>query len=114
MNEAILTNFVCVCNRHIAKEIKSFALFATHFHELTALADTLPSVINKHVTAETSHGSITMMYEVRDGPCDRSFGIHVAQLANFPTEVMFHTSLHIIDSFLTNMKLCIRSWKWHE
>ena len=50
--------------RHIARELGSFCLFATHFHELTALSDTVRSVRNLHVAASTADGALTLLYQV--------------------------------------------------
>lgn len=83
---------------HIVEEIKAPTLFATHFHELTALANKNgdnghkknAGIANFHVFAhiDPSNRKLTMLYKVHPGACDQSFGIHVAEFANFPPSVV--------------------------
>jgi len=63
-------------------------LFATHYHELTTLADHVAGVENAHMAADESDGDVTFLRTVRDGPADRSYGIHVAELAGVPDPVV--------------------------
>lgn len=78
-------------SEHLALKTRAMCLFATHYHELTALEGELPRgvVRNFHVTAVTEgERGITFLYALRAGPCPSSFGIAVARLANFPDAVI--------------------------
>ena len=63
-------------------------LFATHYHELTELADLLSGVKNYHVSVKESGGSVIFLRKVEPGAADRSYGIEVAKLAGLPPEVI--------------------------
>src|SRR5204863_245170 len=63
-------------------------LFATHYHELTALADRLERVRNFHVAVREWNDEIIFLHKVRPGGTDRSYGIQVARLAGLPTAVI--------------------------
>jgi DNA mismatch repair protein MutS len=67
---------------------KCRCLFATHYHELTRLAETLPALSLHHVRAREWKGDLVLMHEVAEGPADRSYGIAVARLAGLPPAVL--------------------------
>ena len=67
---------------------RSRVLFATHYHELTALADKLPHAANATVEVKEWHDAIVFLYRVVQGAADRSYGIHVAKLAGLPGPVL--------------------------
>ena len=67
---------------------KSFTLFATHYFELTKLAQTEPEVANVHVAAVENKSKIVFLHEVKEGPASQSYGIAVAQLAGVPGSVI--------------------------
>lgn len=67
---------------------KSRVLFATHYHELTALADRLPHAANATVEVKEWREEIVFLYRVRSGAADRSYGLHVAKLAGLPAPVL--------------------------
>ncbi len=73
---------------YLAQGVRAFTLFATHYFELTALADEIATVNNVHLDA-TEHGDkIIFLHTVQQGPANQSYGIHVAQLAGVPRSVI--------------------------
>jgi len=73
---------------YLHNEIRAKTLFATHYHELTTLAEHLPRVENVHIDVDERDGDVTFLRTVRDGPTDRSYGVHVADLAGVPAPVV--------------------------
>lgn len=63
-------------------------LFATHYHELTDLSQTLEHLENVHVSTLEKDGQVTFLHKIAQGPADKSYGIHVAKIAGMPEELL--------------------------
>jgi DNA mismatch repair protein MutS len=66
---------------HNTAQVAAKTLFATHYHQLTALSDQLPRVSNCSVQVSEKEGEVTFLHKIMEGGSDRSYGIHVARLA---------------------------------
>ena len=81
-------------SQYLANNIGCFTFFATHFHELGLMSSEFPQVIsNLHVAVKESEREdedegVVLMFKVREGVCDRSYGIHVARVVGFPEVVI--------------------------
>jgi len=78
---------------HLHEVNRCRALFATHFHEMTALAAKLPRLHNATMRVKEWHGEVVFLHEVVDGAADRSYGIQVAKLAGLPPSVIERAKL---------------------
>ncbi len=75
---------------HLAERVQACTLFATHYFELTQLAENLDTVCNVHLKATEHDNRIVFLYKVEPGPTDRSYGLQVAGLAGVPDIVVRH------------------------
>ncbi len=73
---------------YIHDNIKAITLFSTHYHELTVLENTKKHLKNIHVSAYEKDGNITFLHKIEDGSADKSYGLHVAKLANLPDKLI--------------------------
>ncbi len=73
---------------YIHDNIKAITFFSTHYHELTSLEKTKKHVKNVHVSAHEENGNITFLHKIEEGSVDKSYGIHVARLANLPDSLI--------------------------
>src|SRR5437762_1215828 len=83
---------------HLHAQNRCRALFATHFHELTALAAKLPRLFNATVRVKEWQGDVVFLHEVVPGAADRSYGIQVAKLAGLPGQVIERAQLALARS----------------
>jgi len=94
---------------YIHTKIKAKTLFATHYHEITQLADKHPGIKNVNVSVKEEGDRITFIHKVVDGPADKSYGIQVAKLAGLPIEVVkrakdVYNTLEMVENDLSERK----------
>ncbi len=85
------------CAEYLADKIKAFTLFATHYFELTDLENSHANICNVHLDAVEHEESIIFLHAVKDGPADRSYGLHVAALAGVPRDVIRFANERLLE-----------------
>lgn len=83
------------CAEALASKIQAFCFFATHYFELTHLADQIPNIANIHLKALFQEDNIIFLYKVEPGPTYKSYGLEVAKLAGIPNEVIERARLKL-------------------
>lgn len=73
---------------YVDSKIGCKTMFSTHYHELTELADHVPSIRNVHVSAKEENNQVYFLHKIEDGPVDKSYGIHVAKLSGMPSSLI--------------------------
>jgi DNA mismatch repair protein MutS len=73
---------------HLARQVRAFTLFATHYFELTALPESCPGMSNVHLDATEHRDHVVFLHKIQAGPANRSFGLQVARLAGIPASVV--------------------------
>ena len=86
---------------HQKKEVAARTLFATHYHELTDLENTLERLENHHIAVKEFGDKIVFLRQIMPGPGDKSYGIYVAQMAGLPNQVISRAK-EILNFHLTN------------
>ena len=92
---------------YVAKHIKCKTLFSTHYHELTSLERDYLNIKNVHVAAKEEGSMITFLHKVENGPADKSYGIHVARLAQMPEELLIRAK-EILDGYENGEKAKVK------
>jgi DNA mismatch repair protein MutS len=86
---------------YIHNHIGAKTLFSTHYHELTVLEEELKNLKNVHVSAIEQNGRVVFLHKIKEGAADKSYGIHVAKLANLP-ESLIERANKILSTFEKN------------
>ncbi|MEG2351301.1 MAG: DNA mismatch repair protein MutS [Bacilli bacterium] len=86
---------------YVHDNIRAITLFSTHYHELTTLDKTNVHLKNVHVSTHEENGNITFLHKIKDGSADKSYGIHVAKLAELP-ECLIKRATAILKSHEDN------------
>ncbi|HLF30280.1 MAG TPA: DNA mismatch repair protein MutS, partial [Xanthomonadales bacterium] len=85
------------CALYLARNVKAFCLFATHYFELTRLAETESEVANVHLDAIEHKDRIVFLHSVQEGPASQSYGLQVAALAGIPRTVLEQARSHLAE-----------------
>ena len=83
------------CAEHLAKELKAYTLFATHYFEITTLAEQIPTVNNVHLSATEHNDNIVFLHSIEEGPASKSYGLQVAKLAGIPAPVIYNAQCQL-------------------
>ncbi|MFA5098338.1 MAG: DNA mismatch repair protein MutS, partial [Candidatus Margulisiibacteriota bacterium] len=81
-------SIACAVAEYIHKKIGAKTLFATHYHELTSLADKHKGIKNMNISVKEDGDGIIFLHRIVEGPADKSYGIQVAKLAGLPAQVI--------------------------
>lgn len=79
--------------RYVHQNVKALAIFSTHYHELTVLDNELENLVNIHVGAVEQNGQLIFLHKIQQGPADKSYGLHVAQLAGLPKALISEAAI---------------------
>ncbi len=85
------------CAVELAKKIQAYTLFATHYFELTTLAESIANIANVHLDALEHGDSIVFMHAVKNGPASQSYGLQVAALAGVPSNVIRQARQRLLE-----------------
>ena len=85
------------CAGDLARRIRAFTLFSTHYFELTSLAEQLRGVTNVHLDAVEHGHRIVFLYSVKDGPASQSYGLEVARLAGMPEDLIAEARVKLAE-----------------
>ncbi|MBC1374222.1 DNA mismatch repair protein MutS [Listeria farberi] len=91
---------------YIHENVHAKTLFSTHYHELTDLEKELSGLQNIHVSAVEENGKVVFLHKIKEGPADKSYGIHVAELAELPKSLIERASC-ILEQLESNDKKII-------
>ena len=80
---------------HMGEKARAFTLFATHYFELTALAQDISACENVHLDATEHDGQLVFLHSVKDGPANQSYGLQVASLAGVPNDVIRRAKIYL-------------------
>lgn len=94
---------------YVTSKIKCKTLFSTHYHELTTLDKKYKTIKNVHVSATEKDGKLTFLHKIEDGAVDKSYGVHVASLANMPKEIIDNAT-KILSKYEQNSKNEVKTY----